>query len=138
MAKDKVVRKTIWQLDKERPTNCPNFGSRRECGKPGAISSGCKVGLCAENLQAAQEKAEAKAARVGTMPSSTPAKRATPRRLRSQDAEGYLAQLERENRLRPRGTKSEDGKWVWHTAECCSAVWRPVSWGCVGKTRLVG
>lgn len=132
MAKTKTPKKTIWQLDSERPPNCLNFGTRRECGKPAAIQSGCKVGPCAENLEATQKQAAVKQARAenkAALENEQTPKKATPRRLKSYDSEAYLLQAARENAVRPKGTR--EGNWVWHTTECCSMVWRPVSFGCV-------
>lgn len=127
--KTKRVVKTIWQLDKERPTNCLNFGTRKECGKPAALQSGCKIGPCAEALAAAQRVQEVREIKARERAETAAApKRATPRTLRSHDTAAYLEQCARENAVRPKGTR--EGNWVWHTEECCTRVWRPLSFGC--------
>lgn len=130
----KTGPKTIWQLDKERPTNCLNFGTRKECGKPAALQSGCKVGPCADALAAAQQKVEAREtiAKERAEKAASPTK-ATPRRLMSHNIEAYLEQQARLNAVRPHGTV--ENNWMWHTEKCCRRVWRPLSFGCVTVAR---
>jgi len=102
------------ELDEERPQGCPNFGTRKACGGKAAVMSGCTIGPCAEmrNLTT---------------------RRATAQRRSQETMAQQLERLERDNLLRPRGTRSESGRWVWHTEECCVRAWRPKSWGCLTK-----
>lgn len=110
------------ERDAMRPTECPNHGTMRICGK--AYKSGCRTGPCVEGKKQERKGVPAEKRQVKV-------KAATPRRVgpKTEQIELYLQRMEVENRRREKGTR--EGNWVWHTEECCRRVWRPVSWPCV-------
>lgn len=131
MTKHKNKGETIYKMDLARPPGCPNFGTRRKCGGPAALESGCDMGLCKENRAIVQQFAqqrEEKAKEREEKAAQAPKRGATPRML-SRNIDAYLDAEARKNAVRTKGTR--EGNWVWHTEECCSRVWRPVAAGCV-------
>jgi hypothetical protein len=107
-----TAHKTVAELDLERPRECPNFGTRKACGGRAAVQGGCSVGPCKETK-------------------SVTARRASAQRRSQETLAQQLERLERDNAFRPKGTRSDTGRWVWHTKECCVRAWRPKGWDCL-------
>lgn len=93
-------------LDKERPPDCPNFGTMRTCGK--AYPTGCRNAVCRAGHNARVAKQ--------TSPSKTPATRAK-----------ALVNQKQFNR----NDDSSNPNWAFHP--CCGGVWRRKSFGCLPK-----
>lgn len=111
------------ELNAKRPVDCPNWDTKRECGK--AFRSGCRNKLCVDGKEQERQgkKASERVIKLPAKPSTITA------------AEYAARKAAAENAVRAKDTKSEDGNYIWHTEECCRRVWRRIGWGCVAVAR---